>query len=74
MKARRKWILLGAIAAAVASDEIPTLLEGKFQHDGVLIRTDILERRARGEWRLIEVKAATPVKKHHFYSHPTLCA
>jgi hypothetical protein len=44
-------------AAAVASDEIPTSFEVKFQHDGVLVRTDILERRARGEWRLIEVKA-----------------
>jgi hypothetical protein len=29
MKARRKWILLGAIAAAVASDEIPALFEVK---------------------------------------------
>jgi hypothetical protein len=53
---------------------LPALLEAKFQHDGVLVRTDILERQSTTRWRLIEVKAATPVKKHHFYSHPTLCA
>jgi phage terminase small subunit len=67
MKARRKWILLGATAAEVASDEIPTLLEGKFQHDGVLVRTDILERQSKTQWRLIEVKAAMQVKEHHLY-------
>lgn len=39
-----------------------TLLEATLQADGVLIRADILDRNADGEFRLIEVKAATSVK------------
>jgi hypothetical protein len=54
-------------AAAVATDHIPAVFEATFQHDGILIRADILERRANAEWRLIEVKSATQVKEHYIY-------
>jgi hypothetical protein len=37
--------------------EIPAIFEGVFEHDGVLVRVDVLHRRADGRWRLIEVKS-----------------
>lgn len=54
-------------AAAVPNHKIPALFEGTFQHDGVLVRTDILERLSRAKWRLIEVKSSTQVKEHNIY-------
>ena len=49
---------------------ISTIFEGAFEHDGVLVRVDILERVRNGEggsssWRLIEVKSSTRVKEVH---------
>ncbi|HET6494917.1 MAG TPA: DUF2779 domain-containing protein, partial [Thermoleophilia bacterium] len=41
-----------------------TLFEAAFRHGGVLVRTDVLQRRA-GAWRMVEVKSATRVKEHH---------
>jgi len=49
----------------VANREIPAIYEGVFEHDGVLVRADILHRRGDGRWRLIEVKSTTDVKDHH---------
>ena len=39
--------------------------EGTFEHNGVLVRVDMLHRRKDGRWRLIEVKSTTDVKDHH---------
>ncbi len=40
------------------------IFEGTFEHDGVLIRADVLIPDGSG-WRLIEVKASTSVKDYH---------
>ncbi|MDE2188058.1 MAG: DUF2779 domain-containing protein [Betaproteobacteria bacterium] len=37
------------------------LFEGTFEHDGVLVRADLLIPQARG-WRMVEVKSSTSVK------------
>lgn len=42
-----------------------TLFEATFQHDGILIRADVLTRNEAGQIRLIEVKASTSVKDYH---------
>src|SRR5271163_2663619 len=49
----------------VANREVPAIFEGTFEHNGVLVRVDILHRRRDGQWRLIEVKSTTDVKDHH---------
>jgi predicted RecB family nuclease len=36
-----------------------------FEHDGVLVRVDVLHRRRDGRWRLVEVKSSTSVKEEH---------
>ena len=48
----------------VANPEVPAIFEGVFEHGGVLVRVDILQRRRDGRWRLIEVKSTTAVKDH----------
>ena len=50
----------------VANHEVPAIFEGVFEHDGVLVRVDVLQRRKDERWRLIEVKSTTKVKDHHF--------
>lgn len=49
----------------VANREVPAIFEGVFEHDGVLVRVDVLHRRRDGRWRLIEVKSTTDIKDHH---------
>jgi Domain of unknown function(DUF2779) len=49
----------------VANREVPAIFEGVFEHDGVLVRVDVLHRCGDGRWRLIEVKSTTDVKDHH---------
>jgi predicted RecB family nuclease len=49
----------------VANPEVPAILEGVFEHAGVLVKVDILHRRKDGRWRLIEVKSSTTVKEEH---------
>lgn len=39
------------------------LFEPAFVHQGVLVRTDVLERLPGGGWRLVEVKSTTRLKK-----------
>ena len=52
----------------VANPEVPAIFEGTFEHGGVLVRVDILQRRRDNRWRLIEVKSGTDVKEdaYHF--------
>jgi Domain of unknown function(DUF2779) len=50
----------------VANRDVPAIFEGVFEHDGVLVRVDVLHRRRDGRWCLIEVKSTTDVKDHHF--------
>ncbi len=49
----------------VANRKVPAIFEGVFEHDGVLVRVDVLHRRRDGRWRLVEVKSSTSVKEQH---------
>jgi predicted RecB family nuclease len=49
----------------VANPEIPTIFEGAFEHEGIIIKTDILQRRKESLWRLVEVKSASDLKDHY---------
>ena len=49
----------------VASREVPAIFEGVFEHQNVLVRVDVLQRRRDKRWRLIEVKSTSDVKDHH---------
>ena len=51
----------------VAKSEAPAIFEATFQHEGVLVRTDVLKRSGRFGHRLIEVKSSTDVKPHYAY-------
>lgn len=44
---------------------VPAIFEAAFTYQGVRIRVDILERRPRGRWRLIDVEQATGIKEQH---------
>jgi CRISPR/Cas system-associated exonuclease Cas4 (RecB family) len=52
---------------ALTGKEHPAVFEGAFTHDGILARVDILERRPRNKWRLIEVKSSTKLKDYYLY-------
>jgi len=54
-------------ARHMANPQVPAVYEAALQHDGVLVRVDILERQPRNCWRLVEVKASTQVKDHNRY-------
>jgi hypothetical protein len=45
--------------------EVPAIFEGTFEHNGVLVRVDVLQRRRDKRWRLIEVKSTADLKDHH---------
>ena len=49
----------------VANREIPAIFEGTFEDCGVLVRVDVLHRRADGRLRLIEVKSSASLKEEH---------
>jgi predicted RecB family nuclease len=49
----------------VANPAVSAIFEGTFEHGGVLVRVDILQRRRDGRWRLIEVKSSTDLKDHY---------
>ncbi len=54
---------IAATAAAIEAGE-PCLFQAAFEHDGVFVVTDILERLEDG-WHLVEVKMASEVKSEH---------
>jgi hypothetical protein len=49
----------------VANREVPAIFEATFEHGGVLVRVDILQRRRDKRWRLLEVKSTADIKDHH---------
>jgi predicted RecB family nuclease len=49
----------------VANPDVPAIFEGAFEHDGVLVRFDVLHRRGDGRLRLIEVKSSASLKEEH---------
>jgi hypothetical protein len=48
----------------VANPEIPAIYEATFEHSGVLVRTDVVTRNAKG-FHLTEVKSSTKIKPEH---------
>ncbi len=48
----------------IANPEVPAIFEATFEHDGVLVRTDVLKRNGGG-FHLTEVKSSTKVKPEH---------
>jgi predicted RecB family nuclease len=51
----------------VAKSEVPAIFEATFQHEGVLVRIDVLKRSGRLGLSLIEVKSAAKMKPHFAY-------
>jgi Domain of unknown function(DUF2779) len=49
----------------VANLAVPAIFEGVFEHDGVLVKVDVLQRWSDSRWCLIEVKSSTSVKEEH---------
>ena len=67
---RQREAAIAETTALLQDSKIPAIFEGAFEHDGVLVRVDILERVRNDEgtsssWRLIEVKSSTRVKDVH---------
>lgn len=67
---RQREAAIAHTQSAVADPAVSALFEGAFEHDGVLVRVDILERiggtdGAASSWRLIEVKSSSRVKDVH---------
>jgi predicted RecB family nuclease len=51
----------------VSKSEAPAIFEATFEHEGILVRTDVLKRIERSGHHLIEVKSATHMKPHYAY-------
>ena len=49
----------------IGNPEVPAVFEGAFEHQGVVVKTDILQRRTENQWRLVEVKSTSDLKEHH---------
>ncbi|HJS67389.1 MAG TPA: DUF2779 domain-containing protein [Nitrospiraceae bacterium] len=67
---RQRQAAIAETAALLQDHGILAIFEGAFEHEGVFVRVDILERAQNGEgglssWRLIEVKSSTRVKDVH---------
>lgn len=57
-----------ANTAAVTNDaSVPAIFEATFQHSNLLVRVDVLQRRPKKRWRLIEVKSSLELKQHYLY-------
>jgi hypothetical protein len=53
-------------ATLMADRSVPAIFEAAFEHSGVRIRVDVLERLPRGYWGLREVKSSGEIKEHHY--------
>jgi predicted RecB family nuclease len=60
-------VALEETARFIADLRVPAVYEATLEHDGVLVRVDILERQPRNRWRLVEVKSSTKLKDHYRY-------
>ena len=52
-------------AALMADLSVPAIFEAAFEHVGVRVRVDVLERLAHNSWGLREVKGSSRVKDHY---------
>jgi predicted RecB family nuclease len=64
-EARQHAQALRRTRALLTDARVPAVFEAAFEHAGVRIRVDVLERLPGGRFGLREVKAATSVKDHH---------
>jgi hypothetical protein len=53
--------------ALLSDPRVGAIFEGAFEHDGVRIRVDVLERLPGGAWGLREVKASTRLRDVHLH-------
>jgi hypothetical protein len=65
--ARRHEDALAETRALVDDPSVPAVLEGVFEHAGVRVHVDALERLGSGAFGLREVKASAEVKSHHLH-------
>lgn len=49
----------------LANPAIPAIFEAAFEYEGIIIKTDVLQRRKENLWRLVEVKSATDLKDQY---------
>jgi hypothetical protein len=62
------WQHTEAVAQTLALMDnplVPAIFEAAFEHDGIRIRVDVLNRNADGSWGLAEVKSSTGQKDHY---------
>ena len=48
--------------SVVEAGSAPALFEPAFEHEGMVVRADVIERLPEGGWRLVEVKSSTRLK------------
>ena len=53
-------------AALMADRSVPAIFEAAFEHSGMRVRVDVLERLSRGCWGVREVKSSGEVKDHYY--------
>jgi hypothetical protein len=51
----------------IANRSVPAIFEATFEQNGVLVRVDILQRRDKNRWCLLEVKSTADLKDYHLY-------
>ena len=56
---------IGTTRELVRNPEVAAIFDGAFEHKGVIVKTDILQRRKENHWRLVEVKSTADLKDHH---------
>jgi hypothetical protein len=65
----KPWEHAGAVARTVslmADRSVPAIFEAAFEHSGIRVRVDVLERLPHGYWGMREVKSSGEVKEHFF--------
>jgi hypothetical protein len=50
----------------MANRSVPAIFEAAFEHSGVRVRVDVLERLPRSYWGMREVKSSGEVKEHYY--------
>lgn len=67
-------IALGGVEQAISGtqqlvedESVPAIFEATFNHNDLLIRTDILKRAEWGQWDLLEIKSGTSLKEENIY-------
>jgi hypothetical protein len=53
-------------AVLMAERKVPAIFEAAFEHSGIRVRVDILERLSGGYWGLREVKSSSEAKDHQY--------